>query len=181
MAGSDALPGGETAPPIRRDDLLARGWTPANLAYALRTGVAPDGDALGGAMAEAIHQGTAYLDEADREAIAAYLLDVDEVGGTVASSAPEPAPMEGMGNMAGMDHSAMTDAPDTAGAARSDEAQASAASAVEPTGAMEGMAGMDHSTMAMGPSEVDGTTADADQGATPAWAGLRPRPRPESR
>ena len=178
MAGSDALPGGETAPSIRRDDLLARGWTPTNLAYALRTGVAPDGDALGGAMAEAIHQGTSFLDEADREAIAAYLLDVDEMGTAIASSEPEPAPMEGMGDMAGMDHSAMTGAPDAAGAAQPGEAKASGVTAVEATSAMTGM---DHSAMAMGPLEVDGVAAGTDQGATPAWTGARPRPRPESR
>lgn len=166
--------------PRSLDDLLARGWTPANLAYALRTGVAPDGDALGGAMAEAIHQGTAYLEEADREAIAAYILDVDETGATVAASAPEPTTMEGMGDMAGMDHSAMVmDVP--AAAAPPDAAAASAVTAVEPTSAMAGMAGMDHSTMVMEPPEVDGAAVAADQGATPAWSGLRPRPRPESR
>lgn len=175
MAGSDALPGGETAPSIRRDDLLARGWTPANLAYALRTGVAPDGDALGGAMAEAIHQGTAYLDEADRKAIGVYLLDADEVGTAVAAAAPEAAPMEGMDDMAGMDHSAMTAA---AGTAAPGGAEASAVTAVQATSAMEGM---DHSMMAMDPPEVDGTTQGVDQVAAPAWTGLRPRPRPESR
>jgi mono/diheme cytochrome c family protein len=173
MAGSDALPGGERAPSIRRDDLLARGWTPANLAYALRTGVAPDGDALGGAMAEAIHQGTSFLDEADREAIAVYLLDADEVGAAVAAAIPEAAPMEGMDDMAGMDHAAMTAA---AGTAAPGGAEASAVTAVQATSAMEGM---DHSMMVMDSPEGEGAAGDADQGAAPAWTGLRPQPRPQ--
>lgn len=107
MAGNDALPGGSVAPSIRAEDLTARGWTAESLTYALRTGLAPDGDALGGSMAEVVHAGTSYLDEADREAIAAYILDVDEVGASEEAPA-EPAAgapsMEGMEGMADMQH-----------------------------------------------------------------------------
>lgn len=75
FAGSDALPGGDKAPPIRADALAERGWTVANLAYALKTGIMPDGDAFGGSMAEVVQNGTAYLDQSDLEAIAIYVLD----------------------------------------------------------------------------------------------------------
>lgn len=80
LAGNDALPGGSVAPSIRAPDLTAAGWTTANLAYALRTGVMPNGDAFGGSMAEVVRDGTAFLDEDDRIAIATYLLDPDGAG-----------------------------------------------------------------------------------------------------
>lgn len=173
MAGSDALPGGGVAPSLRRDDLLARGWTPANLAYALRTAVAPDGDALGGAMAEAIHQGTSYLDEADREAIAAYLLDVDEIDAPQASAVTAASEMEGM---AGMDHAAMMAAPDTAVSPAADESAESTSVANQSASSMEGM---DHSAMVMEPS-VDTAVAESEQNTVLERPGLRPQPRPES-
>lgn len=75
LAGNDTLPGGSVAPSILAPDLVARGWTVANMAYALRTGVMPDGDVFGGSMAEVVQAGTSFLDEADRVAIATYLLD----------------------------------------------------------------------------------------------------------
>ena len=75
LAGSDYLPDGETGPSIRSETLGAYGWTVASLAYALRTGVMPDGDVFGGSMTEVVQAGTSFLDEADREAIATYLLD----------------------------------------------------------------------------------------------------------
>ena len=53
-------------------------------------------------MAEVVAQGTSYLTDADREAIATYLLDPD---GTGTVPAPEPLPADTP--MAGMDHSQM--------------------------------------------------------------------------
>ena len=85
LAGNDNLPGGSVAPPILAPDLVAKGWTVANMAYALRTGVMPDGDVLGGSMAEVVQYGTSYMDDADREAIATYLLTID-------GKLPEPSP-----------------------------------------------------------------------------------------
>lgn len=135
MAGSDALPGGSVAPSIRAEDLRARGWTAAALEYALRTGLAPDGDALGGSMAEVVHAGTSYLDEADREAIAAYLFDVDEVGPAASVAAVTDAgSKEGM---TGMDH---------AGMPGMDEVGSDATAPVE-AGSMAGMEAMDHAGM----------------------------------
>lgn len=168
LAGSDALPGGDVAPSIRAEDLRARGWTATGLAYALRTGLAPDGDALGGSMAEVVQAGTSFLDEADREAIAAYIMDVDEVGSEAdaAVAATEAATMDGM---AGMDHSTMAGmgqaAPGPIAAAPSEES----------------MAGMDHSGMAgMVPAappvaavQAVSTSAEGERSM------IRPRVRPE--
>lgn len=73
--GSDALPGGGKAPAIDRATLRERGWTTDGLAYALRTGITPEGDAFGGSMGEVVLYGTAFLTWEDRQAMAAYLLD----------------------------------------------------------------------------------------------------------
>ena len=97
LAGNDNLPGGSKAPAILAADLVAKGWTVANMAYALRTGVMPDGDVFGGGMAEVVQAGTSCLDEADREAIATYLLDQPGI------PAPPDTPVANAG-MAGMVH-----------------------------------------------------------------------------
>lgn len=89
LLGNDNLPGGSVAPSILAPDLVARGWTVANMAYALRTGVMPDGDVMGGSMAEVVQYGTSYMEDSDREAIATYLLTVDgNLPGTVDTDAP---------------------------------------------------------------------------------------------
>lgn len=80
FTGSDALPGGGKAPAITQAALLARGWTVDSLAFALRTGITPDGDAFGGSMGEVVLYGTGFLTEQDRRAMAAYLLDDDLEG-----------------------------------------------------------------------------------------------------
>lgn len=54
-----------------------RGWTVKNLAYALRTGILPDGDAFGGSMGEVVRDGTRFLQQDDLEAIATYLMNKD--------------------------------------------------------------------------------------------------------
>jgi mono/diheme cytochrome c family protein len=97
LAGNDNLPGGSKAPPILAAVLVAKSWTVANMAYALRTGVKPDGDVFGGGMAEVVQAGTSFLDEADREAIASYLLDQP------GTPAPPSTPVADAG-MAGMVH-----------------------------------------------------------------------------
>ena len=73
--GSDMLPGGGKAPAIDYDTLMARGWDVESLAYALRTGVTPSGDAFGNAMGEVVLYGTQFLREEDLTAIATYLMD----------------------------------------------------------------------------------------------------------
>ena len=80
FAGNNDLPGGSKAPSIRASDLTARGWTTANLAFALKLGMLPSGDVFGGSMAEVVTNGTAYLTDEDRLAIATYLLYPDGTG-----------------------------------------------------------------------------------------------------
>ncbi len=77
LHGADGLPDGGKSPPITAKALNDGGWTVSNLAYALRTGVMPDGDAFGGSMGEVVRDGTQYLTQEDREAIATYLLNKD--------------------------------------------------------------------------------------------------------
>lgn len=102
FAGNNSLPGGSKAPSILKADLVERGWTVANLAYALQSGLLPNGDSFGGSMAEVVAEGTSYLTDADREAIATYLLDPEGSG-----DIPAPPPPVAAAPMAGMDHSKM--------------------------------------------------------------------------
>lgn len=103
FAGNDRLPGGSRAPSIRAADLTERGWSVGNLAYALKTGILPDGDAFGGSMAEVVRNGTAMLTDADRTAIATYLLDPAGTGRPA-----DPAPVSATVPVAAaMDHSNM--------------------------------------------------------------------------
>ena len=80
FAGNDDLPGGSKTPSIRANDLVGKGWTESNLAFVLKLGIVPRGDAYGGSMAEVVTYGTAYLTDTDRAAIATYLLDPDGTG-----------------------------------------------------------------------------------------------------
>lgn len=77
LHGAKGLPDGGKSPPITTKALKEGGWTVNNLAYALRTGVMPDGDAFGGSMGEVVRDGTQYLTQQDREAIATFLLNKD--------------------------------------------------------------------------------------------------------
>ena len=78
--GNPNLPGGGKSPPIDRETLEMRGWTVPKLAYSLKTGITPSGDAFGGSMGEVVLYGTKFLTDADREAMAIYLLDDHEGG-----------------------------------------------------------------------------------------------------
>ncbi len=102
FAGNDSLPGGSKAPSILTADLLEGGWTVANLAYALQSGLLPNGDAFGGSMAEVVAEGTSYLTDADREAISQPTCSTPTAAGTSRNLRlchGDP--------MAGMDHSQM--------------------------------------------------------------------------
>jgi hypothetical protein len=72
---TEGLPNGGKSPSITTKSLLKKGWTVSALKYALKTGVLPDGDAFGGAMGEVVRDGTSFLNDEDRTAIATYLLD----------------------------------------------------------------------------------------------------------
>ena len=80
FAGNPTLPGGSKAPAIDHETLQSRDWTVDSLAYALETGVLPDGDTFGGSMGEVVLQGTRFLTSEDRQAIATYLMDDHEGG-----------------------------------------------------------------------------------------------------
>lgn len=78
LHGSDDLPDGGKAPSITTGELKKKGWTHSDIAYALKTGLMPDGDAFGGSMGEVVRDGTAFLTDDDRYAVATYLLDEDK-------------------------------------------------------------------------------------------------------
>ncbi|WP_321342273.1 cytochrome c [Breoghania sp.] len=77
LEGATGLPGGGSAPSITPQALSKRGWSVDSLAYALRSGIQPDGDVFGGSMAEVVRDSTAFLSDEDRKAIAVYLLDAE--------------------------------------------------------------------------------------------------------
>ncbi|WP_439117810.1 c-type cytochrome [Nereida ignava] len=81
FTGNPALPGGSSAPSIQASDLREGDWTISNLAYALRTGVTPSGDAFGGSMAEVVQQNSKFLTPEDLNAIATYLIEGDPLLG----------------------------------------------------------------------------------------------------
>ncbi len=73
LQGAEDLPGGGDSPPITAEKLRSAGWTKDDLAYALDTGIKPDGDVFGAAMAEVVSEGTTFMRQEDRMAIAEYL------------------------------------------------------------------------------------------------------------
>ncbi len=75
LTGGSGGPGNEKVPAITAAALTVAGWTAADIAYALKTGLTPEGDALGGSMGEVISGSTAFLTDEDRQAIATYLLE----------------------------------------------------------------------------------------------------------
>lgn len=74
LEGVAATGDSEAIPAITAGALRKNGWTADDIAYALKTGLTPEGDALGGTMGEVIKYGSRFMSEADRRAIAEYLL-----------------------------------------------------------------------------------------------------------
>lgn len=68
-------PDGEKVPAITGDALRKAGWTAGDIAYALKTGLTPKGDSMGGSMGEVVTGATSQLTDEDRQAIATYLLE----------------------------------------------------------------------------------------------------------
>lgn len=81
LLGNTALPNGDKAPSLAVAALRQQGWDVANLAYALETGILPDGDSFGGSMGEVVQNGTSFLSGEDLEAIATYIMDSTKEGG----------------------------------------------------------------------------------------------------
>ena len=65
-------------PSITASALLEKGWTQDDLAYALQTGITPEGDVFGGSMSDIVEQGTAFLSWQDLMAISEYLFSSDQ-------------------------------------------------------------------------------------------------------
>ena len=75
--GGGEGPSGEKIPAISKAALSKDGWTEADIAYALRTGVTPSGDVFGGSMAEVVRAGTQFWSDDDQQAIARFFLNTD--------------------------------------------------------------------------------------------------------
>jgi hypothetical protein len=74
FAGTTDGPDGDLVPNITPDRETGIGrWTDDDLDSLFRQGMIPDGDFVGGAMAEVVENTTAHLDESDLRAVIAYL------------------------------------------------------------------------------------------------------------
>ncbi len=74
LTGNPDGPGGEKMPNITADPEEGIGkWSLGDIEYFLDIGMEPNGDFAGGSMAAVIEDGTSYLTDADRHAIAVYL------------------------------------------------------------------------------------------------------------
>jgi mono/diheme cytochrome c family protein len=82
LAGTAKGPDGKKVPNItpHPEDGIGK-WSESDIIYFLKTGFFPDGDVAGGAMVEVIEDGTSFLDDADRSAIATYLRDLPPMAG----------------------------------------------------------------------------------------------------
>jgi mono/diheme cytochrome c family protein len=89
FAGGPAPGGKGRAPNITGAGLAKR--TKADIVEALASGLTPDGDSLGGAMA-AVVRNTAQLPADYREAIAEYLKNLPPIETLRAAAKPDPAP-----------------------------------------------------------------------------------------
>jgi mono/diheme cytochrome c family protein len=88
LAGNPAGPDGKPVPNItpHPEDGIGK-WSKSDVTFALQTGILPDGDVLGGAMAEVVEDATSHLTADDRSAIADYLLSLPPLE----DAAPAPA------------------------------------------------------------------------------------------
>ena len=89
LAGIPAADGGEAAPNLTPDPDTGLGrWSEADLLLLLEMGLKPDGDVVGGSMAEVVRNTTSQLTLADRKAIFAYLRSLPPL--TAAGPTPPP-------------------------------------------------------------------------------------------
>ena len=84
LAGAPALEGKGRIPDITPHPGALGKWSTSDISYYLESGLSPDGDAVGGAMAEVV-ENMAKLPKEDRAAIAAYLKVIPAI-------APAPKP-----------------------------------------------------------------------------------------
>lgn len=82
LAGATLLPEGDTAPNLTPDRDTGLGkWSEDDIEYLLETGELPDGDYVGGPMAEVVDNVTAHLTPGDRRAIARWLRIIPAIPG----------------------------------------------------------------------------------------------------
>jgi mono/diheme cytochrome c family protein len=74
LAGNSNGPGGAKVPGLRGLSTDGTAWTEDNIKLSLQVGMKPNGDFLGDTMAEVVAHSTGKLSDADRTAIAKYLL-----------------------------------------------------------------------------------------------------------
>jgi mono/diheme cytochrome c family protein len=80
LAGNPGGAGGEAAPNLTPDVETGLGtWSEADLLVLLEMGLKPDGDVVGGTMAEVVRNSTSQLTLADRKAIVAYVLSLPPI------------------------------------------------------------------------------------------------------
>ena len=107
LAGNPNGPDGKAVPNITPNPDNGIGeWSQTDITFALQTGILPDGDVLGGAMAEVVEDATSHLTPDDRAAIAEYLLSLPPLEGAAAGGralgamrrrrAVDPVPSERM-------------------------------------------------------------------------------------
>jgi mono/diheme cytochrome c family protein len=76
LAGNPAGPDGDKVPNLTPGPGGLSEWSDSDIAYALKSGVTPDGDFLSDAMGEVIENSTSRLTDGDLAAIAKYLKDL---------------------------------------------------------------------------------------------------------
>ena len=82
LAGNPNGPDGKKVPNItpHREAGIGK-WRASDITYVLKSGFLPDGDYVGGAMTEVVEEGTSHLNDADRAAIADYLMNLEPFPG----------------------------------------------------------------------------------------------------
>jgi len=92
LAGSATGAEGEPAPNITpAPETGLGGWTKDDMIWLLQMGLLPDGDVVGGPMGEVVEHSTSKLSNADREAMAAYLLSLPPIEHRFGGQAHEDA------------------------------------------------------------------------------------------
>lgn len=81
LAGNPKGPNGDKVPNITPQPRFGiGGWTPGDITLLLETGLTPEGDVVGNAMAEVVRNSTSKLTAEDRAAVAAYLQSLPPIG-----------------------------------------------------------------------------------------------------
>ena len=84
LAGTQDGPDGQLVPNITPDPATGIGkWEKEDVVELLKTGTTPEQSKVKGAMREAVQDGLKYLTDADRDAIADYLLALPPIAHTV--------------------------------------------------------------------------------------------------